>query len=145
MKLHLEWNYIYRGHSNTNCASFSTTLRERKWRNLVSLKIGTIDHCPVLNVKSMIRGAVSSNSLQLGGLVTVLSKDWYSNHQWHIFSFITFDLGAEESVGTCKWTHPYGLQRPWHPPGYMQCSQPHFLLHGRTLGLLDLSSVGRPW
>ena len=35
------------GHSNTKCASFSTTLLEQKWRSLVSLEIGVIIHHPI--------------------------------------------------------------------------------------------------
>ena len=38
---------LYRGHSNTKFASFSTTLLQLKWHNLLSLKIGIVDCHPM--------------------------------------------------------------------------------------------------
>ena len=39
---------IYRWHSITKCASFSSALQDQKWHSLVSLEIGMVVHRPLL-------------------------------------------------------------------------------------------------
>ena len=64
---------LYRGHSNTKCASFSTTLQEQKWHSLVSLEIGLVDHHPISMVNLWFKVQKMAMILHCGG-VNVASR-----------------------------------------------------------------------
>ena len=67
------------GHSNTNCASLSTALKEQTWHSPISLETGIIVHHPIsMASPCMVRGVVRNNDLAV----------WWS--QWLLQVQFTF-------------------------------------------------------
>ena len=85
-------------HSNTKCASFSTTSYEQKCYSLVSLEIGIVVHRPISNGKSMVLGVIGNDDLELWWSQWLLKAQFTSlNKRLFVYLRPIYDEGAIHS------------------------------------------------